>query len=527
MTAFNWTVSKLVAQLARRPGDEVIYSFHRADGSVAKSTVNILVQRILAVMTKARSCNEEQPVVALFMENSAEFPAILLGLMAAGAVTVPINPNTNPADVRYIVTSSGVKYIIAGTSSPTFAIDSLGPGVEISTAESWVEGGPGTLNIADMPDIAGTQPSLIIHTSGTTSKPKGAVLPQGSLLDNGQLIANHFNFSRSNQLTTLPLYHVHALTFGLFSSLTTGGQLHVLESFKPQQWRELVTREKIDWTSIVPSLLPLLRMTGVSREVAPTLKGVFVSSAPLNEKAAGLFEKHSGIPLIQAYGMTECTCWATCCTLQHWRDEFQDQCRSIGHALPGVDMKILGPDDEELGEGATGEIVIGGKYLMLEYLNLPAVTAATLSTRGLRSGDLGFYKLIHGTRYYFIAGRNKEVIIKNADKFSPSAIEDEIYQSFPDVAGYVAIVGYPHDLTGEDIGLCIDTRLFAATTTNKDSFTAFIQAMHASIRPSVVILKNSPIEKTFTGKIQRAKMRDLFSPFSKFMGGPQFVDAPD
>src|SRR5262245_48459647 len=228
MTAFNWTVSKLVAYIAQRPGDEVIYSFHRADGSVATSTVNVLVQRILAVMTKARSCKEEQPVVALFMENRAEFPAILLGLMAAGAVTVPINPNTNPADVRYIVTSSGVKYIIVGTSSPTFAIDSLGPDIEISTAESWVAGGTGTLNIADMPDIAGTQPSLIIYTSGTTSKPKGVVLPQGSLLDNGELIANHFDFSGSNQLTTLPLYHVHALTFGLFSSLTTRGRLHVL-----------------------------------------------------------------------------------------------------------------------------------------------------------------------------------------------------------------------------------------------------------------------------------------------------------
>jgi long-chain acyl-CoA synthetase len=225
--------------------------------------------------------------------------------------------------------------------------------------------------------------------------------------------------------------------------------------------------------------------------------------------------------------MTECTCWATCCTVQQWRDEFHDHGRSIGHVLPGVDVKILGTDDEELGEGAIGEIVIGGKYLMLEYLNLPTVTAMTLSSQGLRSGDLGFYRLINGVRYYFIAGRSKEVIIKNADKFSPPAIEDEMYQSFPDVAGYVAIVGYPHELTGEDIGLCVDTRLFAATTTDKASFTAFIAGMHASIRPSVVILKNSPIEKTFTGKIQRAKMRDLFSPFSKFMGGPRFVEVPD
>lgn len=515
----DWSVRGVLDRLTTRSPAEVVQTFYQRWGDSTTTTAGELhaavhdVAANASVLLGGRMAG--RPVICLFVDNRPDLSSVVLGLLVANCVVVPVNPNSHPSDVRFIVGNSQADAVVADDRSEK-AFAACEVGVPVLRIESLLCPPSGPL--ASLPDVDPDSPAMVMHTSGTTSKPKGVVLTQRGLLGNSFLMAEACGLDRCTQLTTLPMYHVHALTFGVLSSLITAGSLVVLRSFEPLLWTRAMKAERVEWTSVVPSLLPLLAATGLVRAAYPDLRGIIVSSAPIIEELAAQIERSSGVPLLQAWGQTEFTCWATTCRFGCHGDEYDGKLRSVGAALPGVTVTIVDEAGGELGEGEEGEMVLKGPYVMRGYLNDPELTRRTISAEGLRTGDVGYYRTIRGEQHYFVSGRIRDVINRSGEKISPSSIEEEIFRIMPSAAGYVAVVGFHHEYLGEEVGLYVHDRLFADTALSREEFVATISAMHDAFRPRALYVSDEPVSTTFSGKAQRPKMKDCFAGASDFLG---------
>ena len=314
--------------------------------------------------------------------------------------------------------------------------------------------------------------AIVLYTSGTTGNPKGVALGQGSLLANAWSMALNFRFEDETQLAVLPLYHAHALGFGLMTTLTTGGHLVFMERFDPFAWGEVLRVESVTLTSVVPTLLQPLLQIGVRAEKIPTLRAVLVSSAPLTASLARAFEEKTKLRLLQGWGLSEYTNFACCLPADLAEEErrrllYGGELTCIGSPLPGTEVKVVGADGATLPADQRGELV----------RPRPQHDAVLLPRRRRDGGDArrrtaGCGRATRGSfskrsadgpqasrgrrRAFFITGRIKETIIRDGDKFSPLAIERRIVTDLPEIEGRLVALGFPHDVHGEEIGLYIE-----------------------------------------------------------------------
>jgi acyl-CoA synthetase (AMP-forming)/AMP-acid ligase II len=456
--------------------------------------------------------------VGLLLENHPLLPSLIVGAAALGLRIVPMNPAGHPSELAHIVASTGIRVVVVDQRTALLATEC---GLFEQILEI-VRTHDHTLPL-DYRSNSEDDASIVMHTSGTTAKPKGVVIGIDQVLQNAGSLAEWCGLHRSVQLTTLPMYHVHALTFGLFSSLVTDSHLVVMKSFDPLLWCDVVRDQKVTWTSIVPSLLGMLAVAGLTRKKCPSLKGIIVSSAPINEALAARVEERTGIPLLQAWGQTEFTCWATCCRAGLYGGEYDATLRSVGSALPGVTVDVITEAGDVADEGQVGELYLRGAYTAKGYLNEPELTRQTFTALGVRTGDLGYFRVIEGTKHFFIVGREKEVINRSGEKISPAAIEREIFDRFEGTAGRIAVVGFAHEVLGEEIGLCIDAAVFSEGV-DEQTLLEYLRGMHLAFRPRVVHISSQAIVRTFTGKVQRARMRDRFAEAKRHLGQSKIVD---
>jgi acyl-CoA synthetase (AMP-forming)/AMP-acid ligase II len=457
--------------------------------------------------------------IGILLRNHPYYPALLAALLASDCLVVPMNPDGFPAELQYIAGHARLDLVITDEESPHIPLAC--PLVRIDDLLDSRSASSSLLR----PRTSSSAPALVMYTSGTTSAPKGVMLSEASVFHNAGLIARHFALYQTTQLTTLPMYHAHAFHFGAMSSLLTGGTVVVLRRFDPLLWSEAVKVHRVTWTSVVPSLLPLLVCTDVHKRTS-TLQGVLVSSAPIIEPLARAFETQTEIPIIQGWGQTEYTCWATVCDRGGSRMQFDGERRSVGPALAGVTVEVLGDDGVAAGAGIEGDLYLRGPSTMVGYLGSEELTSATLTVYGLKTGDRGYWKTIGGKPCYFVTGRIKDVINKGGDKLSPIAIEAAIEHRFPNCTGAIAIVGFEHQLFGEEVGLVVDTTPFDNGTLDKHEFIEFVSTMHHAYRPRVVMMCRSPIDRTFTGKVQRGKLKARFAPYGSVTSSCHVVEVP-
>jgi len=371
----------------------------------------------------------------------------------------------------------------------------------------------------------------VLYTSGTTGNPKGVALGQASLLANAWSMAVNFRFEDETQLAVLPLYHAHALGFGLMTTLTTGGHLVFMERFDPFAWGEVLRAESVTLTSVVPTLLQPLLQIGVRAEKLPTLRAILVSSAPLTASLARTVEEKTKLRLLQGWGLSEYTNFACCLPADLAEDErrrllYGAELTCIGSPLPGTEVKVVGSDGATLPADERGELCVRGHSTMLSYFRDEGATAATLAADGwLRTGDEGFFQASPGGPAFFITGRIKETIIRDGDKFSPLAIERRIVAEVPEIEGRMVALGFPHDVHGEEVGLYIELpseQLHADQAELGDDLrarlTKVVGEMPLDARPKIVLYGRAPIPRTHTGKIQRRKLHAAFGPFRASRG---------
>ena len=252
-----------------------------------------------------------------------------------------------------------------------------------------------------------------------------------------------------------------------------------------------------------------------------------VSSAPLPVEVARDFEARTRIPIVQGWGLSEYTNFACCVSPDESADEharmmFSWEVPSIGPALEGTEVRVVDGSGVAVEEGTRGELVVRGHSMMLGYFGDPENTARAIDAQGwLHTGDEGLFRMHRGRPIYFVTGRLKEIIIRDADKYSPLRLERRLVEALPEISGRVVVLGFPHREHGEEVGAYLE--MPALDDALRARLAAAIEAMAVAERPKVVLHGAVPIPRTHTGKIQRRKMQPWFTKWVAHRG-PTVID---
>jgi len=450
--------------------------------------------------------------VATLLRNRIEVPILYLALMSIGAVVVPLNPSYSQDEMAFVLTDSGAIGVL--TDKPTGEARS-GEFSKLGFCLFIEDERPAAVDHSHCIAIDRADPAITLYTSGTTSFPKGVVQTHGNLIANANSMVKEFGIREPNQYSVMPFYHAHAVGFGMMTCLLSGGHLIVTDKMDASAWPKVIQKERVTVTSMVPNLLNMLVLTKVTHYDVPTLGFVFVSAAPLPTVLADRFEKQSGIRVAHAWGLSEFTNFATALpadteTVLRTELMFGHETPCVGRPLAGVEVQVRRTDGTEADPSERGELWVRGPSLTLGYHNNSEATAAAIQDGWLRSGDEGYYVTHADIKYFFISDRIKDVIIRSGEKISPAAVEAIIAKRLPDFANRIVVVGYPHTIYGEEIGLVIEG---SEADSPVELLAEILKGIPVRSRPKVVLCGDSLIARTHTGKIQRRMLKPLFASF--------------
>ena len=385
--------------------------------------------------------------VAVGLPNSPELVTTILGVIQAGAVLVPLNPAYTADELTYVVSDAGARAAVVSPEHEAILVQSQLP--ELSLIVS----APQELDAASRATVTidAESPALIVYTSGTTGRPKGAVLSHRALLSNLVTVARAWQWSENDRLLlTLPCFHLHGLGLGIITSFLMGSSVVLRRRFVAEDVCADLERVGATMFFGVPTMynrlvaLPEAAITAYARQ---NMRLWVCGSAPLTAATFERFKERFGRELLERYGMTECGfVLAT---------PFEGPRRPgvVGAPLPGISVRIVDPDAATAGQlidmpdGVTGEIVIRGPNLFTGYWNRPDDTQRAFIDGYLRSGDLAVREPDGMVR---IVGRSSVDIIKTRG-FKVSAVEiEDCLQRHPHVQE-VAVVGLPEADQGERV----------------------------------------------------------------------------
>ncbi len=374
--------------------------------------------------------------------------------------------------------------------------------------------------------------SLLVYTSGTTGAPKGVVLTQYNMLVDAYGISSWQGIAGNQRLMcVLPIHHVNGIIVTLVTPLYVGGSTVLNRAYSSKHFWERIAREKVHIVSVVPTLLQFsceyadaqvaegksIYGDGVSAEDLAHFRHLICGAGTLAVQLAKRFEDQFRIPILHGYGLSETTCYSCFLpidldweTHQHWMQDYGYP--SIGCPISTNEMAIFDAsgNGQQLGPNERGEICIRGHNVMKYYYQRPDANAETFKFEWFRSGDEGFYlEDEHGRQFFFITGRIKELINRGGVKFSPFDIEEVLLEIEGVKVGLA--IAFENDYYGEEVGAYVVLEE-GANVSEEEIINYCRERMTFEKSPKVVVFgKDIPV--TSTGKYQRLKLRELFSPW--------------
>jgi long-chain acyl-CoA synthetase len=389
--------------------------------------------------------------VGLMLPNLPYFPFAFFGALRLGAVVVPMNPLLKEREVSFHLSDSGAKVLLAWHQFAEAAeAGSADAGAECMLIEPGVfeQALTDSEPVTEIAERADDDPALILYTSGTTGTPKGAQLTHSNLRSATQVSVDLVDSQPDNvTFGALPLFHVFGLTSGLNSCVRVGGCLTLLPRFDPGRALELIQRDRVTTFLGVPTMYAaMLHHPDRDKFDTSSLELCVSGGAAMPVEILRGFEEAFGCKVLEGYGMSE-----TCAIASFNRPDMERKPGSIGIPVPGVEMKVVDEDDNELPQGEVGEIVIRGPVVMSGYWNREDATAETIDSGGwLHSGDMAH---VDEDGYFFIVDRKKDMIIRGGFNVYPREVEEVLYEH-PAVAE-AAVVGMPHESLGEEVGAAV------------------------------------------------------------------------
>ena len=391
--------------------------------------------------------------IALYCPNGADFVVAYLGCLKAGAVVVPINLLLNPREITFMLRDCDARALFFHASLADRAAAALAeaPDVRLRVGIAFDDDAPlldchlhqlGLAGRASAVQRNAADDAVILYTSGTTGRPKGAVLTHSNLAANAQAVARTLGVQPGvdRVLVVLPMFHAFAGTVGIIMPLLAGAALVPVPRFDPQAITRAIAIHKASIFLGVPSLYAvLMRLTDEQVQAWKPVRLAISGGAAMPVALMESFERRFGIPILEGDGPTECGP----VTAVNPPDGPRKR-GSIGPPLPGVEMRIMDAEGNTLPDGEYGEVCVRSPGVMRGYWQLPAETAAAFFGDWLRTGDLGWRD---ADGYFYLVDRIKDLIISNGINIYPRIIE-EVLARHPGVAE-VAVVGEPHRTHGE------------------------------------------------------------------------------
>jgi len=460
--------------------------------------------------------------VALLLGNTPHYVIGLYGALRLGATVIPINPIYTPEEIGYIINNGDVKavimldqlvplaakmhsllpsvehYIICETDKASDIIPTL-PSLDVYpkmklfthvlTSGQLDFVGP-ELNIDDV--------ALILYTSGTTGRPKGAMLTHNNLYRNAQDVSDYLQMTGEDRvITTLPMFHVFCLTVCLNAPLMNGAVIIIDPKFSPKEIFGYVEKYQATVFAGVPTMYNFLLQfaNAYGGDLSP-LRLCISGGASMPVALLHAFEEKFNKKINEGYGLSEASPVTCFNPISKPR-----KAGSIGQSIVNVENKIVDEFGEEVPVGEVGELIVRGPNVMKGYYKLPEETAAALKDGWLHTGDMA---RVDEEGYFFIVDRKKEMIIVGGYNVYPREVE-EVFYSHPQVIE-CAVVGVPHPEQGEAVS-CFVVRKDDQLT--EAELIAYAKERLAKYKVPSTIEFIEELPKNTTGKILRRELKTL------------------
>ena len=431
---------------------------------------------------------------------------VFLAVARAGAIAAPLNPAYTADEFKFYMEDAEAQLAILpeGEHAAREAAAQLGvPTMEASLDDAGrtvlSRGGDVLTARRDAPAPSPDDVALFLHTSGTTSRPKGVPLTHGNLAASIKNIGDTYRLTPDDKaMVVMPLFHVHGLIGVSLSALSTGGSLVIPPRFSASRFWGEQRESGATWYSAVPTIHQIL-LARADEEGAPheSFRLIRSCSSALAPAVFEQLEARFGAPVLEAYGMTEAS------------HQMSSNLLPPGERMPGtvgkgtgVDIAIMDDDGNLMNAGEQAEVVIRGANVTHGYHNNPEANAEAFTNGWFRTGDQGFLD-VGGT--LTLTGRIKELINRGGEKISPLEV-DAALLGHPSVAEAVCF-GVPHTMYGE----AVQAAVVVSGDTDEDAIRAYCGEHLAGFKvpDRVYIIDTMP--RTATGKIQRRHIAAMFS----------------
>lgn len=463
--------------------------------------------------------------VALSMPNVALMPALYYGIVAAGAICVPLNPLLSGAELEYHLRDSGAKvlFAFAGTRLASEASSTVpvkngsvrceiftgGEGSPVAPFDAPADSAPAdavpSAAVLEPVPVAANDPAIILYTSGTTGRPKGATLTHANILSNARSCVSVFGFTAEDVIFGgLPLFHAFGQTVSMNAAFAASATVALLPRFTPDGALNLMERAGVSVLAAVPSMyVSLAAALEAEPERARSLRGRIrfgiSGGSPLPAPVHSALKTLIECPVYEGYGLSE-----TSPVVSFNQAEFGMVLGSVGRVLPGVQVQVRCPQGSECAPGVSGQLWVRGENVMAGYWNNPAATAEVFDGEWFATGDVA---RVDEQGNIFIVDRIKDMVLRNGYSVYPREIEDVLYTH--EQVQSVAVLGVPDERVGEEVVAVVMPRPGADEGVLQAELNALARTRLAAYKypRRYVMVESMPLGPT--GKILKRDLRVL------------------
>lgn len=429
-------------------------------------------------------------------DKSVETLILYFATIRAGAIYLPLNVDYTESELDYFATDATPVLAVCRDQSVDLFGRIGGGAMQVTTLAQLFADLPET----EAPPVprASDDIAAILYTSGTTGKPKGAMLTQANLASNGEMLIDFWRFTPEDRLIhALPIFHVHGLFIAVHCVLFSGASMVFLPKFESGRVIELMADSTV-LMGVPTFYIRLLGDPGFTRESAANMRLFISGSAPLSADIHRAFEQRSGHRVLERYGMTE--------TGMLTSNPYDGERRAgfVGPPLPGVSLRIAEFETGKvLPQGEVGIVEVKGPNVFKGYWQMPEKTAAEFRPDGyFITGDMGF---IDADGYVQLVGREKDLIISGGLNVYPAEVE-ALLDDREDV-GEAAVIGVPHPDFGEAVVAVVQP----VGAFDADAVRDELRRDLAAFKVPKTILTMDSLPRNTMGKIQKKLLREQYA----------------
>ena len=486
-------LTETAARHGERPAlklDDTVLTYAQLDAAAAR-VAGLLRERGL----------QPRDRVGVMLPNVPYFPVVYYGVLRAGGVVVPMNVLLKDREVTYYLQDSQARLLLAWHG---FAEDAekgaanAGAQALLVTPGDFEQLLAAATPVEEVVARGAEATAVILYTSGTTGRPKGAELTHANLATNARVFNETLVHATPEDviLGALPLFHSFGQTCGMNTAVRAGACLTLLPRFDPAKALEILQRDRVTIFEGVPTMyIALLNVPDRDQYDVSALRICVSGGAALPVEVLRGFDAAFGASILEGYGLSETSPVAS---FNH--PDRERKPGSIGTPLEGVEMRVVDLDDRDLPPGEPGEILIRGHNVMKGYWDRPEATEEALRGGWFHSGDIA---RTDEDGYFYIVDRKKDLILRGGYNVYPREVEEVLYEH-PAVAE-CAVIGVPHEEYGEEVAAAVVRKPGSEVTPGQ--LQEHLKARMAAYKYPRRIWFVEGLPKTATGKIMRREVR--------------------